>query len=58
MLFSGDAVHCIVGLMSVSAGVVLTEICDNGLKFSEAIEKTYATGLFEDDAFVDIEGIS
>lgn len=56
LLVSGDAIKSIVGIMSVSAGVVLTEICDNGLKFSEALSKTYMTGLFEDDVFADLEG--
>ena len=56
MLLSGDAVHSIVGLMSVSAGQVLTGMCDEGLTFSEALAKTHATGIFEDDAFADLEG--
>lgn len=56
MLSSGDAIHTIVGLWSVSVGVVLTEICDNGLTFTEALTKTFATGLFEDDVFADLEG--
>jgi bifunctional aspartokinase / homoserine dehydrogenase 1 len=56
VLSSGDAVFSIVGMLSVSVGVVLTEVCENGLKFSEALSKTHATGLFEDDAFVDLEG--
>lgn len=56
LLCSGDAVHSIVGLMSVSVGVVLTDLCENGLSFSKAIEKTYKQGLFEDDVFVDLEG--
>lgn len=56
ILCSGDAVHSILGLMSVSAGVVLTDICENGLTFSEAVQKTYSQGLFEDDPFADLEG--
>lgn len=56
ILFSGDAVHSIVGLMSVSVGTVITEICENKLSFSQALEKTYKTGLFEDDVFVDLSG--
>ena len=56
LLCSGDAVHSIVGLMSVSAGVILSAICEDGLSFSQAVEKTYTTGLFEDDVFVDLEG--
>jgi len=44
ILSSGDAIRAIVGLMSVSVGVVLTEICDNGLSFSDALTKTYCTG--------------
>lgn len=44
ILNSGDAVKFFVGLMSVSVGVVLTEICDHGLSFSDALSKTYATG--------------
>ena len=57
LLCSGDAVHSIVGLMSVSAGTVLTWICDDGLSFSDAVLKTYEAGLFEDDCFLDLEGI-
>jgi homoserine dehydrogenase len=56
LLCSGDAVHSIVGLMSVSAGVILSAICEDGLSFSDAVEKTHITGLFEDDVFVDLEG--
>lgn len=56
ILCSGDAVHAIVGIMSVSAGVVLTDICDLGCSFTEAVTRTYTRGLFEDDAFVDLEG--
>jgi homoserine dehydrogenase len=56
LLCSGDAVDSIIGLMSVSAGNVITAICDGGKSFSQAVEETYATGLFEDDVFVDLEG--
>jgi homoserine dehydrogenase len=56
ILASGDAVHSIVGLMSVSAGLILTGMCDEGLTFSQALAKTHATGIFEDDAFADLEG--
>lgn len=56
MLCSGDAVHAIVGLMSVSTGVVLTYVEEQGLTFSEAVAKTYERGLFEDDPFLDLEG--
>ena len=56
MLSSGDAVHSIIGLMSVSIGVVLNEILDNGLSFTQALSKTQKTGLFEDDVFLDLEG--
>jgi len=56
LLCSGDAVHSIVGLMSVSAGVILSAVCEEGLSFSQAVEKTFTTGLFEDDVFVDLEG--
>jgi homoserine dehydrogenase len=43
--------------MSVSAGTVLTFMCDDNLSFSDAVLKTYETGLFEDDCFLDLEGI-
>ena len=56
LLCSGDAVHSIVGLMSVSAGVVLTDVCEGGMTFSQSLEKTFAQGLFEDDVFMDLEG--
>jgi len=57
LLYSGDAIHSIVGLVSVSVGQVLTGICDEGLSFSESISRTHAAGLFEDDEFTDLEGI-
>lgn len=57
LLASGDAVHSILGLMSVSVGHVLSSVCDEGLSLSAAITKTYSTGLFEDDVFQDLEGI-
>jgi len=56
LLCSGDAVQSIVGLMSVSAGMVLTDVCEHGLTFTQALEKTFAQGLFEDDVFLDLEG--
>eukprot|EP01038_Epipyxis_sp_PR26KG_P012220 gene12220-16370_t len=56
ILCSGDAVHGIIGLMSVSSGMILTDICDNGLSFTQALVKTYNQGLFEDDVFVDLDG--
>ena len=56
ILCSGDAVHAIVGLMSVSVGVVITDICENNSSFTQALSHTYKTGLFEDDVFVDLEG--
>ena len=51
ILYSGDAVHSIVGLMSVSVGTVVTDMCEEGCSFSTALERTYRTGLFEDDVF-------
>lgn len=56
ILCSGDAVHAIVGIMSVSLGVILTDICDEGKSFSDAVVSTFKRGLFEDDPFVDLEG--
>lgn len=56
LLCSGDAVHSIVGLMSVSVGTVLNDLCDGDMSFSAAVEKTYKQGLFEDDVFLDLEG--
>ena len=56
LLCSGDAVHEIVGLMSVSASDILTDICDFGYSFSEAVSRTFSKGLFEDDAFQDLDG--
>ncbi len=35
ILASGDAIHAIVGIMSVSAGVVLTDICELGYSFTQ-----------------------
>ena len=55
IFLSGDAVHAIVGLMSASVGVLLTYM-SNGLLFSEAVQRTYNQGLFEDDPFLDISG--
>jgi aspartokinase/homoserine dehydrogenase 1 len=57
LLYSGDGIHQIVGIMSVSAGAVLTQICDHGLSFSESVSRTFCKGLFEDDVFRDLEGI-
>eukprot|EP01036_Dinobryon_divergens_P033744 gene33744-43607_t len=57
ILCSGDAVHSIVGIMSVSSGMIITEMSDNGLTFTEALMKTYKQGLFEDDAFLDLCGL-
>ena len=42
--------------MSVSAGMILTDMCDHGLSFTDALLKTYRQGLFEDDVFLDLEG--
>ena len=56
ILCSGDAVHSIVGIMSVSSGMILTDICDFGKTFTESVQRTYQLGLFEDDAFKDLEG--
>lgn len=56
ILYSGDAVHSIVGLMSVSVGSVVTDMCENKLSFTEALQRTHTTGLFEDDVFKDLEG--
>lgn len=56
ILCSGDAIHAIVGIMSVSIGVILTDICDDGKSFSDSVESTFKRGLFEDDPFVDLEG--
>ena len=44
LLCSGDAIHSIVGIMSVSVGMVLTDVCENNMKFSTAIEKAYSKG--------------
>jgi aspartokinase/homoserine dehydrogenase 1 len=57
LICSGDAIHSIVGLMSVSLGMVLKYICEDGLSLSDAISSTYSTGLFEDDVFLDLEGV-
>ena len=43
--------------MSVSVGNILTDVIDNQLTLSQAIEKTYNVGLFEDDVFKDLEGL-
>ena len=53
---SGDALHCIMGMISVSINLTLTYICDENLSFSEAVVRTFKQGLFEDDAFMDLEG--
>ena len=42
--------------MSVSAGMIVTDMCDHGLSFTEALLKTYRQGLLEDDVFLDLEG--
>lgn len=56
LLCSGDQVHSIVGLVSASAGKVLTDICDGGFSFTKAVSRTFSMGLFEDDVFKDLEG--
>lgn len=55
MLHTGDAIHKITGLMSVSASQIMT-MCDAGKSFSEAIGLTYEQELFELDPFIDLEG--
>mmetsp|Transcript_13662 Transcript_13662/g.22791 ORF Transcript_13662/g.22791 Transcript_13662/m.22791 type:complete len:919 (+) Transcript_13662:124-2880(+) len=57
ILCSGDAVHAIVGLMSVSLNEVMSGICEEGLTFTDSLMRTYNEGLFEDDTFVDLEGL-
>jgi aspartokinase/homoserine dehydrogenase 1 len=56
LLYSGDGITEIVGIMSVSANIVLTDICDNNISFSQSVSNTFARGLFEDDVFKDLEG--
>jgi aspartate kinase len=56
LLYSGDAITEIVGIMSVSANIVLTDICENNISFSQSVSNTFARGLFEDDVFKDLEG--
>ena len=51
MLYSGDAIHKITGVMSVSVGMVLSRMCDDHLSFSQALSATYEQELFEDDVF-------
>ena len=53
---SGDAIHSIVGLMSVSVGHVLSEMNEGEKLFSQAVSNTYEKGLFEDDPFLDLQG--
>ena len=57
LLYSGDGIHQIVGMMSVSTQAVLTDICENQLSFSESVTRIFQQGLFEDDVFRDLEGI-
>merc|ERR1711871_1607591 len=57
MLYSGDAVHSIVGIMSVSAGRIMTAMCEEGMSFSKALALTYEQELFEEDVFTDLEGL-
>jgi len=57
MLYSGDAVHSIVGIMSVSAGRIMTAMCEEGMSFSKALSLTYEQELFEEDVFTDLEGL-
>ena len=57
VLLSGDAISSIVGVMSVSVNTVLSNMCDNGLSFSQSVLETYQKGLFESDAFEDLDGI-
>eukprot|EP01040_Poterioochromonas_malhamensis_P013267 gene13267-14571_t len=57
LLWSGDGIHEVVGIMSVSTGVVLTDICDHSRLFSDTVSTTFNRGLFEDDVFRDLEGV-
>lgn len=57
MLYSGDAIHSIVGIMSVSAGRIMEAVCEEGVSFSKALALTHAQQLFEEDAFTDLEGL-
>jgi hypothetical protein len=36
--------------MSVSINTILTYVCDEGLTFTAALEKTYKQGLFEGES--------
>ena len=56
LLYSSDAIHSIVGLMSMSAGQILSGVIDEGLTFSQSISRAHANQLFEDDVFIDLEG--
>eukprot|EP01041_Mallomonas_annulata_P005902 gene5902-11914_t len=56
LLCSGDTVNSIIGLMSVSVGMLLTDISESGLSLSAAIANTYSKGLFEEDPFLDLDG--
>lgn len=56
ILCSGDAIHAIVGIMNISANTVVRDISEEGLTFTQALIKTYKTGIFEDDPFSDLNG--
>lgn len=57
ILCSGDAVYAIVGIMSVSVNMILTAVFEEGVSFTTALQRTYDQGLFEEDAFADLEGV-
>jgi aspartokinase/homoserine dehydrogenase 1 len=56
ILLSGDAISSIIGLMSVSVNTVLSNMCDRGMSFSESVQTTYNSGLFESSVFEDLDG--
>ena len=56
LLFSGDAIKLISGMMTISCNLVLKNMCEGGMSFSDSISDVYKQRLFEKDPFQDLSG--
>lgn len=56
LLSSGDAINSIHALMSVSVNDVMSSMCEDGLTFSQSVQRTHDNGIFETDHFEDLTG--
>jgi aspartate kinase len=56
LLSSGDAIKSIQAVMSVSVNYVMSSMCEEGLTFSESLQRTHERGIFETNHFEDLSG--